>query len=282
MLTVCPNCTTSSGVEIEIQQSLSGWMRQARCRYCQLTWQAELSSADKLLLVADALAPRPAIAEAPRVAVGPPHASLQLGGGSALALDEFESTKTVRALPRLLPDMRVEQSTDTKAASERPDYPSAAIARWASRCQSWRPPLSYLHIVILGLALADAAIIGLRADLVRAMPQTAGFYARLGLPVNVRGLWFDGVAATTEWRDGTPVLVVNGEISNHTGKAEEVPRLRLLARNSEHGQVYAWATPPARQALAPGERMTFRSEVALPPLDTREIVVRFVDRDDSL
>jgi len=28
--------------------------------------------------------------------------------------------------------------------------------------------------------------------------------------------------------------------------------------------------------------MTFRSEVALPPLDTREIMVRIVDRDDSL
>jgi hypothetical protein len=283
MLTVCPNCTTSSGVEIAIQQSLSGWMRQARCRYCQLTWQAELSSADKLLLVADALAPRPeAIAGAPQVAISAPRASLQLGGGSTLGLDDFEPTKAIRMPPRLLPSMRVEPSTDAEVAVERADYPSAAIARWASRYKSWRPPLSYLHIVIFALALADAAIIGARDAVVRAMPQTAAFYARLGLPVNVRGLWFDGVAATTEWRDGTPVLVVNGRISNHTSKAEEVPRLHLFARNSEHEQVYAWATPPARQALAPGERMTFRSEVALPPLDTREIMVRFVDRYDSL
>jgi hypothetical protein len=178
--------------------------------------------------------------------------------------------------------MRVEQSTDADAAAQLSDYPSAAIARWATRCKSWRPAASYLHIAILGLALADAAIIGWRADLVRAMPQMAAFYARLGLPVNVRGLQFNGVAATAEWRDGTPVLVVNGEISNHTSKAEEVPHLHLFARNSEHRQVYAWAAPPARQALAPGEMMAFRSEVALPPLDTREIVVRFVDRDDSL
>ena len=281
MLIVCPNCTTSSGVEISIQQSPSGWMRQARCRYCQLTWQAELSSADKLLLVADALAPRPeAIAATPQAAISPPRASLQFSGSSTLALDEFEAGG--QAPPRLLPGMRIEPSADTDVAAERHNYPSAAIARWASRCKSWQPPLSYLHIVILGFALADAAIIGWRANLVRTMPQTASFFDRLGLPVNVRGLQFNGVAATTEWRDGTPVLVVNGEISNHTSKAEQVPRLHLFARNSEHEQVYAWATPPARQALAPGERMTFRSEVALPPLDTREIMVRFVDRDDSL
>jgi hypothetical protein len=67
-----------------------------------------------------------------------------------------------------------------------------------------------------------------------------------------------------EWRDGTSVLVVKGQISNTTGKAEEVPRLHLLARNSEHQQVYSWATPLGRQALAPGETTPFRSEVALP------------------
>jgi hypothetical protein len=100
--------------------------------------------------------------------------------------------------------------------------------------------------------------------------------------VNVRGLRFDSVAAMAEWRDGTPVLVVNGEISNLTSKAEQVPRLHLFARNSEHQQVYSWAAPPARQALAPGETLPFRSEVALPPLDTREIIVRFGDHDDSL
>jgi hypothetical protein len=89
-------------------------------------------------------------------------------------------------------------------------------------------------------------------------------------------------AATAEWRDGTPVLVVKGEISNTTGKAEEVPRLHLSARNAEHQQVYSWATPLARQALAPGETMPFASELTLPPLDTREIMVRFVDRGAAL
>ena len=282
MLTVCPNCATSSGVEIAIQQSFSGWVRQARCRYCQMVWQAELSSADKLLLVADALAPtREPIAETPQIAVNAANASLQFGGWPRL-VDEFEPAKGAWAPARLPASMDVEQSTDAQVAAEGLHYTPAAIGRWASWCKSRRVPLSYLQSIILGLAIADAAIIGWRADLVRAMPQTASFYARLGLPVNVRGLRFDNVAATAEWRDGTPILVVKGEISNHTSKAAEVPRLHLFARNSEHQQVYSWAAPPARQALAPGEAMPFRSEAALPPLDTREIMVRFVDRDGSL
>jgi hypothetical protein len=283
MLTVCPNCATSSGVEIAILQSFSGWMRQARCRYCQLVWQAELSSADKLLLVADALAPaQEAIAATPRIAVSAPTASLQWSGPSASGRDEFEAGKGVWAPARLPAAMQVEQSADAPIAAEPVHHPAAVIARYASWCSSWRLPLSYLQLVIFGFAIADAAIIGWRADLVRAMPQTASFYARLGLPVNVRGLQFDRVAATPQWRDGTPILVVKGEISNNTGKAKEVPHLHLFARNSEHQQVYSWATPLARQALAPGETMPFSSELALPPPDTREVMIRFVDRDDSL
>ena len=283
MLTVCPNCATSSGVEIAILQSFSGWMRQARCRYCQLVWQAELSSADKLLLVADALAPAPApIAATPKLAVEAPGAALQFRGSSPLELDEFEPRKDVWTPARLPAAMQVEQSAEAHIAAQRVHDPAAAIARYASWCTSWRLPLSYLQLVILGFAIADAAVIGWRADLVRAMPQTASFYARLGLPVNVRGLQFDSFAATAEWRDGTPVLVVKGEISNTTSKAEQVPRLHLSARNAEHQQVYSWATPLARQALAPGETMPFASELTLPPLDTREIMVRFVDGGASL
>lgn len=283
MLTVCPNCATSSGVEIAILQSFSGWMRQARCRYCQLVWQAELSSADKLLLVADALAPAPEpIAATPKIAVEVPSASLQFRGSAKLGLDEFEPGKGVWTPARLPAAIQVEQSADAPVIAERSHDPAAAIARYASWCTSWRLPLSYVQLVILGFAIADAVIIGWRADLVRAMPQTAGFYARLGFPVNVRGLRFDSFAATAEWRDGTPVLVVKGEISNDTNKAEPVPRLHLSARNAEHQQVYSWATPLARQALAPGETMPFSSELSLPPLDTREITVRFVDRVDSL
>ena len=239
------------------------------------------------MLVADAVAPvREAIAATAQAVGDARKAPLQFKRRSTSPFGEFEPARIAQAPATLPGNMQVkpfsEPYSEPYVATEFLRDTPAVIARCASWCKSWRLPRSYLQIVILGLVIADTAIIGWRADLVRAMPQTATFYARLGLPVNLRGLQFDSVAATAEWRDGEPVLIVNGKISNDTSKAEEVPSLRLVARNSEHRQIYSWATAPARQALAPGETMPFRSELALPPPDTREIMVRFVGRNDSL
>jgi hypothetical protein len=283
MHTVCPNCARSYGVEVAILRSPGGWTRQARCHCCHWVWQVDLSSADKLMLVADAVAPaRQAMAATAQAAGDARKAPLQFERHSTSAFHEFEPAKIARAPASLPGSMHVELPAEAQIATEFLRDAPALIARCASWCKSWRLPLSRLQIVILGLVIADAAIIGWRADLVRAMPQTATFYARLGLPVNVRGLRFDRVAATAEWRDGKPVLIVKGEISNDTSMAEEVPRLRLVVRNSEHQEIRFWDAAPAWQALAPGETMPFRSELALPPPDTREIMVRFVDRNHSL
>jgi len=84
-----------------------------------------------------------------------------------------------------------------------------------------------LQCLILGLALTDAAIVAERTDVVWAMPQTASFYATLGLPVNLRGLHFTRVAATAERHDGEPILIVQGEIGNGTTQSAEVPPFAL-------------------------------------------------------
>jgi hypothetical protein len=138
-----------------------------------------------------------------------------------------------------------------------------------------------LQCVIVGLALTDAAIIGGRVDVVWAMPQTASFFAALGLPVNLRGVHFDRLAATAERHEGEPVLIVQGEIANSTRASAEVPPLRFAIRNAEHQEIYSWTATPARERLSAGRKLTFHSELALPPPDTRDVVVRFIDRDNS-
>jgi hypothetical protein len=118
-----------------------------------------------------------------------------------------------------------------------------------------------LQRVILALALIDAAIIGSRADLVWAMPQTASFFAALGLPVNLRGVHFDRLAATAERRDGEPVLVVQGAIRNSTAESADVPLLRFAIRNAEHQEIYSWTAAPTHERLSAGRRLAFRSEL---------------------
>jgi hypothetical protein len=141
--------------------------------------------------------------------------------------------------------------------------------------------VSRLLLVILGLLIVDSAIIGRRADLVRAMPQTAPFYARLGLPVNLRGVDFNGVSAVTEEHGNSAVLIVTGDVVNGTVDAQEVPQLQFALRNAEHEDIYSWTVAPARTTLPAGEALTFRSQLPAPPLDTQEVLVSFVDRVDS-
>jgi predicted Zn finger-like uncharacterized protein len=150
-----------------------------------------------------------------------------------------------------------------------------------SRLQIARLQVSRLQLIIAGLILADAAIIGWRTDLVWAMPQTASFYAGLGLPVNVRGVQFETVTAAAERHDGEPILIVKGEIGNGTNNVQAVPHLRFAVRDLQRQEIYSWTAALARGSLAPGEALAFRSELALPPPNTSDVVVRFVDRDDS-
>ena len=153
---------------------------------------------------------------------------------------------------------------------------------WRRSWWLWCPSLSRLQRVILALALVDAAIISERADLVWAMPQTASFFAALGLPVNLRGVHFDRLAATADRRDGEPVLIVQGAIANSTTESADVPLLRFAIRNAEHQEIYSWTAAPTHERLSAGRRLAFRSELILPPADTRDVEVRFVAHDDSL
>ncbi|MGA8319252.1 MAG: hypothetical protein WB774_00165 [Xanthobacteraceae bacterium] len=117
-------------------------------------------------------------------------------------------------------DAAAEQSVDdieTLAARRYPDGGRFWWLRW---------PLSGMQSLILALILLDAIVIGWRNDFVRLMPQTASFYARLGMPVNLRGVAFDNLSTSTEQHDGVPILVVEGEIVNETHKIVDVPRLR--------------------------------------------------------
>jgi hypothetical protein len=118
-----------------------------------------------------------------------------------------------------------------------------------------------LQCLILGLALTDAAIVAERTDVVWAMPQTASFYATLGLPVNLRGLHFTRVAATAERHDGEPILIVQGEIGNGTTQSAEVPPLRFAIRNAEHQEIYSWTAAPGRGRLSAGHKLTFRTSL---------------------
>src|SRR5262249_39396555 len=86
-----------------------------------------------------------------------------------------------------------------------------------TRAQSVRPAsksrsLPLLSFAIGALIALNVALIGWRKDVVRVAPQTASLYAKIGLPVNLRGLSFIEVATAVSL-EGAQVLVVRGTIA---------------------------------------------------------------------
>jgi predicted Zn finger-like uncharacterized protein len=157
---------------------------------------------------------------------------------------------------------------------------AARLLRRGAKRRPNRWPLSRLQTGILALVMIDFILVGWRGDVVRALPQTASFYALIGLPVNLRGLDFDGIVTSTEQHQGVPILVVEGNIVNDARKVVDVPRLKFIVRNAARQEIYSWTAVPTRTVLPPGEAQAFHTRLASPPPEARDVLVRFINRRD--
>jgi predicted Zn finger-like uncharacterized protein len=181
------------------------------------------------------------------------------------------------------PQLEIEADRSVEQAATQPEDIETYAARQEQRNAKRRLvrwPLSSLHSGVLALIIIDGILVGWRNDFVRMMPQTASFYAMMGLSVNLRGLAFDGVTTTTEQHDGGPILVVEGNIANTTAGIADVPRLKFALRNAAHQEIYSWTAVPPRTTLPPGQTVSFRSRLASPPPEAHDLLVRFVTRLD--
>lgn len=306
MLIVCPTCATSYDVEVA---SLQPNGRQVRCVRCRTIWRAAPSHADKLLAAAEAIGPEPQMAETPAgafaeepAADAPDAAAVAWAAPDELPAAEPAATEIDATTDEPVAAVEVEAPSiapvdlddgqppiEVGATAEEEAEPLEDIETYAARRQKRgfrRPslhwPLSNLQSGILALIIVNAILVGWRNDVVRILPQTASFYSMLGLSVNLRGLAFDGVTTTTEQHDGVPILVVEGSVVNDTRKIVDVPRLKFVVRNSANEEVYSWTAVPPRATLPPGEAIAFRSRLASPPTDGRDVLVRFVTRHDII
>jgi len=292
MMIVCPSCTTAYRIELE---SLGEKGRQVRCARCRTVWLATADSAvAAAVLDADMAGGGHEASPTARAAVPQPgdagrdfpQGEWSTSAPAAAGRDE-PAADMVQA-PSLVPSQEMTALDDAAASSMAAEDIETMAARRAraayrpgkaSRLKLSRPRLP---AIILMLAASLAALIIWRTPVVRLMPQTASLFAAVGLPVNLRGLSFEDLKASHEIQDGMPVLVVEGTIVNVTRAIVEVPRLRFALRNSLAQEVYAWTALPARSTLGPGESLPFRTRLASPPADGRDVAVRFFTRHDLI
>jgi len=124
------------------------------------------------------------------------------------------------------------------------------------------------------------ALIAWRAEVVRAMPQTAAFFKMAGMGVNLRDLAFEDVKISTEIVNNKPVLLIEGAIVDVARRPVEIPRLRFIVRDANGSDVYAWNAVLEQPVLNPGEKAWFKTRLASPPAEGREIAVRFFHKLD--
>ena len=270
----CPNCQTAFYVDPD---AIAGAGRNVRCAACRGTWFA--SPADLLpesLLEPAVIAAETGAQRVSNVGATPPPPFLANPGtlDDAMLVD-------VRSAPPLVPAPPAGRKHVTAQTSSVPKAP--ATTRPAPKRKSAKESeyaRARLFAVTVLLAAVVILAIGLRANLVRTLPQLGSLYAAVGLPVNLRGLEFRQVRTFEETQDGVTVLVIEGEIANITRQPIELPRLRLAVVGPQGQEIYSWSALLPQAAVPEAESIRFRSRLASPPAEARQITVRFLRRSD--
>lgn len=133
-------------------------------------------------------------------------------------------------------------------------------------------------LLLLGLAMAGVAE---RERIALIVPQTAPFFASIGLPVS-DGLSLGEIETSLSDEGPTKVLTLRGHITNRQSTEAIAPNLLIVVRDESAQTLYTWTAPAPRTQLAPGEVVDFRSRLVSPPLNGHDVVVRFADRSDGM
>jgi len=114
-----------------------------------------------------------------------------------------------------------------------------------------------------------------RTDIVRVLPGSAGIYADLGVPVNIRGLEIRNVTFDWETNTGKPILRVQGVIQNITNRHVTIPTIVFAFQDSAGEELYHWAERVKARTLPAGKQVTFATRVPSPPKAVESLQVRF-------
>ncbi len=301
MKIICPNCATSYDVTLT---AIGENGRSVRCARCRGVWfvglEPERAAVGPRVATTmassepfpSAAAPVPPPVEHGRddpEAGGPSHippeaptkiADLATFDPAGLSMSSILETSQANAVPNTDAPPLVPDDGWSDDDGRPPSRLRAVAARLKSRSwlRGFRLPSTPTAVLIL-LAI-NVSLVAWRADVVRVMPQTASLFAAIGFPVNLRGLAFEDVKVVKELQDGVPILVLEGRIANVSRLMLEVPRIRFALRNATGQEVYNWTALPAQPTLAPFTDQPFRTRLASPPADGRQIAIRFFTRRD--
>ncbi len=268
MLLVCPHCETGFRVDASV---LGNDGRTVRCARCRESWFAAAVKGEVAMAEAAEGAPV-SIADSPGQVADPPE-----------QVDEWTDPPPIEVASS--PSIAVDQAPEIVVPAiqyEDQERSEPKVRRRPPVRGNRRKPIRIPRFAAVAAGFMAVAVAGLvaRESVVRLVPDLAGVFAAVGLPVNLRGLEFREVKTIREMQDGIPVLVIQGDVVNIVKHAVEVPRVRLAVLGPSGQELYSWTALLQRSILADNEKVSFRSRLASPPPEGREVLVRFLTRAD--
>jgi predicted Zn finger-like uncharacterized protein len=266
---ICPHCTTTYGIDLS---TLGAAGRTVRCSRCKEVWLARPEDAVSIQALA------PAMAGGGDEAPNPPLAARNGPADSEFEQDHDTPVVESASISSGWPAEAVGAREPSRRDEAKAARPRRSLLRRLK--PSFGVPAVSLATVCAAMGALAVALLIWRNDVVRLLPQTAAFYNLVGLDVNLRGLSFKDVKVSSENVEGKQVLVIEGVIVGQAKKPVELPRLRFSVRDAQGAEIYAWNAVLEQAVLKPGEKAWFKSRLASPPPEGRNIDVRFFNKRD--
>jgi predicted Zn finger-like uncharacterized protein len=114
-----------------------------------------------------------------------------------------------------------------------------------------------------------------RQQIATLWPQSASFYAALGMKANATGLDIEDVSYHRGMENGQSVLTVTGILANAGPRELPVPQLRVGLIDDDRRELYHWTFVAGVMTLRPGQSTKFRTRLTNPPQGARQFELRF-------
>jgi hypothetical protein len=166
-------------------------------------------------------------------------------------------------------------------------FSDGAEKAWAAKMEGdyWPEPPRRSRMPATAAAMASvfffAAFLGGREAAVAALPDLAGLYAAIGLPVNLGGLAIEDVTAERTKQAAGTRLTVSGTIRNVSGGELDVPPISAILYDSAMMPMATHGFETESATLAPGGETQFLMEFAAVPEQAEEVAVRFRQPGES-
>lgn len=160
------------------------------------------------------------------------------------------------------------------------DQRRAAVAAMAGQDSGGSSSIGWALLLLVIAGGGIGLYLG-RLPIVQAWPQAVVAYEALGIPLGVAGEGFDIRDITTQRRDDSRILVVEGTIVNTLPEARQVPPLKAIAGVKGQPQpLKEWIFASQLGALQGGAVGGFRVELTDLPPASNTLVVTFPEKHE--